>query len=455
MHPSHSSASGNGKRDIVGVFQESVMPYSKSQMALHPHLYDTGLYHRASELKALDALVSQLEQILIETRSQNYKNVPSLLNAIKETLTGKPKLSWWNLFTVSIGHALSTAETDDEQRNEQEIRYLNEISKSLTEIIRSYSSTNTKMLLEIRLTALEVDSRLVELEKMPTIGGESNETLDYLSSEFMLLNEELTNILKSPHQGWKQDIHNLISCISKTNQLMRILQTTLQNQHETYQQFLKKQHLEGLEQKITQRLADAEITSPSVSIEIWTAENLNELFELFQYFPNAINSLNSSFLSSLLIQAEELFVKDTNLHKTRPAIFSSQGIRKYISTKNEEFTKIVEHLRAISKGKVDRTITSNPFAYYRSRLQEENDLHTICAMIQYKPSDYSASPLKSPTQIQKDILLRMRIITSCSQPRELDQVLKSFTHDELATRYYLAQEVMLEQFIFWRKNGIF
>lgn len=443
------------QQEIVKMFRESVGPYSKALVALHPHLYESGLYHRASEVKALDKILGQLSQVSVEAKSQNYKNLPPLLDAIKEALNGNPQLSWWNLVTLSVGQALATA--NDEETNTEEKEYLAKISEILTEIIRHYNSPNTKLLLEIRLTALEVDSRLVELDKLPQNMKEPDEALDYISSEFRLLNKELERVKNTPSNVWNKDTKTLLDYVSKTNQLIRVLQNIKQTNPDTYQKFLKQNHLQTLYERISLLIQESILIPDPSNLDIWQNQQLEAFFELFLRFPDVILLINTIDLCTLLKLSEQHFVEDTNLEKVRPAIFSSNELKSYITVRNIEFSKLQDHLRAVVRGlKEDRSITQNPVNFYKRRLMEENDLHHICAMVRFKPKDYQPpSDLKEPQQIQRESLTRMNSMVSASQPKDLDAALKSFTDEEKENRYYLTQEVILEQFIRWRKQGIY
>ena len=164
----------------------------------------------------------------------------------KDTLNGKPNLSWWNLFAVSLGNTLAPPADEEEKNYPLEIDYLSQIASLLTEIIRHFKSNDTKLLLDIRLTALEVDSRIIELEKMPHSVKESNETLDYLCSEFRLLITELDALQKTERGPWQTDITNLLNYTLKINQLMRILKNVTQSNPEIYTLFRKKELLQHL-----------------------------------------------------------------------------------------------------------------------------------------------------------------------------------------------------------------
>jgi len=441
-------------REIVKMFRKSVGPYNKGEIAIHPQLY-SGLYHRATEIKALDKIVGQLTNALQDSKSQNYSHLPIILDAIKSTLNGNPQLSWWTLFTVSVGHALTTS--NDEEKNKEEKDYLIQISNILTEIIRHYKASNTKLLLEIRLTALEVDSRLVELEKIPHDVVELDETLDYLASEFTLLTNELDRFISSPKEN---DIHateNLFHFITKTNQLVRIQKNIAHTNPETYKKFTRFPFLKNLYERISVILKNSKPILNEKTLGLWKMPQLVSIFELFDHFIDITQVLDPTHLYTLLKQAEKFFVANTDLDKKRPQIFSSIELKNYISRKNEEFDKINNHLRAVMKGmKEDRSIRQNLVAYLKNRLMEENDLHHICAMVRFTGEVYQGQTnLKAPPIIQKETLARMNIIINISQPKDLDAILKSFTDEEKETRYFLTQEVILEQFIRWRKQGIY
>lgn len=443
----------SSKKPLAGVFLKSVSPYSKA-LALHPHLYGAELYNRASELKALDKLVGQLKIVVEETKRKDYQSLRPLLEAIKDALNGNPRLSWWNLITISIGQAFAQ-DLGEGERNLQELAYLAEISALLTKIIRGYQSTNTKLLLEIRLTALEVDSRLVELEKIPGTMEEPNETLDYLSSEFHLLNRELETLLSAAVGNWGNNLENMLALIKKSNQLLHILDGLMTTNLQAYQQFCKKDHIHSLSSKMTTVLGNSDLTLSAENNLIWDVKNLDEFFALISYFPQISDHIFLSDLAGLLMHAEELFINDSTPQKKRPAIFSSAFLKKLIVQKDAAYSDYVEPIKAAVKAKTaPPPIPDADVDAFKRRLMEENDLHNLCGMLRYKALDF-ASEAKTPIQIQKDCLLRMRTLIHSSQPRSLDHVLKAFNTEKAATRYYLLQEVILEQFIYCRRHGIF
>lgn len=443
------------RQPLAGVFQKSVSPYSKA-LSIHPHLYGGELYNRASELKALDRLIGQLKAVEEETKKKNYKSLPPVLDAIKDALNGNPKLSWWNLFTISIGQAFSQegSHDDEDEKNSQEREYLSEISKTLTEIIRTYQSSNTKLLLQIRLTTLEVDSRLVELEKIPGCTKESNETLEYLSSEFQLLNRELDNLSALPQETWKTNTLHIISLIKKANQLMGIISGLAQTNPEIYSKFCRKDTLNTLSSKIATIVEASHLVPTPEKISVWDSNNLDELFKLMHNFPSIVNKIELVELTTLFMHCEQLFVNNSSSEKKRPQIFFSPLLKQYIDQKDSNHASLVTQVKAAVRNKTERTLIKVPVKFFRQALMEENDLYSLSAMHRDKTQDMS-NTYKTSTQIQRDCLARMRSLCSASQPRDLDNVLKSFSTDEMATRYYLLQEIILEQFIYWRKNGIF
>lgn len=441
----------HSENPLASVFIKSVSPYRKA-LSLHPHLYGGELYNRASELIALDRLIGQLKNISGEIQKKSYKNLSPVLEAIKDALNGNPKLSWWNLATISIGSAFS--QEDDEEKNIREIEYLTEISGLLTEIIRSYQSTDTKLLLKIRLTALEIDSRLIELEQIPGSTKESKETLDYLSSEFSLLNKELKNLIETPHAQWKNDLEGQLSLIKKANQLMRIIAGLSESSPQAYKLFSKKQHLAELSTQMTELLKKSQLIVTPKKLDFWNAENLNELFALFEFFPAISEHLDFSALVSLFMHCEWLFVNDQSTQKRHPQILSSPFLIQLAIQKDAMFAQDLEKAKAASKSKTQKSLYTDPVIFYTKRLKEENDLYNLSSMIRDQSGE-SFSGEKQPSQIQKNSLLRMRAFAHTSQPRDLDNVLKSFSAEDTASRYYLLQESILEQFIYWRKHGIF
>lgn len=452
MKNANEQSSQKGPPEIVNMFQKSFE--SKESMALHPHLY-SGLYLRASEIKALDKIVGQLHEISSEIKAHNYTNLPPLLEAIKDALNGTPHLSWWNLFTVSLGHALDSS-TEDE-KNDEEKKSLTLIAEILTEIIRYYGSSDTRLLLEIRLTALDVESRLVELIKIPENLGEEGETLDYLASEFKLLNEELRRFKNSDKENWSQDSKNLLHCITKANQLMRVLENIRETNIATYEKFLQLNYFNDLSESVATLLRHSTLLSSQDTPSFWKTPQIESLFELFSHFPESILEIKITEMVTLLKEVERAFIEDMTYDKKRPAIFSFLELKIYATHCNAEFIKQNEHLKAVIKGtKIDQLIKRNLVAYFKKRFTEENDLHHICSMIRFKNRDYEeASHLKQPAVIQRELLSRMIVLANMSQPRDLDEVLKSFTDEEKEKRYYFLQEVILEQFIRWRKQGIY
>ncbi len=440
---------------IVRMFQTSISLPNKESMALHPHLY-SGLYHRASEIKALDKILNDLKIASEEAKEQKYIRLPPILAAIKDTLNGKPPLSWWNLFTLSVGQALASS-SNDEEKNIEENNYLSQISEILTKIIRNFRSPNSKLLLEIRLAALEIDSRVVEIDKIPQDMEDQDETLDYISSEFNLLIKELDRIKNISPEEWNSNSAVIFQCISKSNQLMRIVANIAETNPTTYQKILASPLLKKLQGGIFYLLGEFRLADDRDSLYFWQTAQLEEFFRIFTLFPSSILSLRPTELFTLLKQGEKLFIEDTSLDKIRPKIFSSSELNSYISHYNEEFSKLNSHMRAVIKGiKEDRTIKQNPVAHFKQRLMEENDLHHITSKIRFKSKEYDQnSALKHPTAIQQEILNRMILLANISQPKELDTVLKNFTDNEKEHRYFLSQEVILEQFIRWRKQGIY
>lgn len=441
-------------KGMVKMFQESIGLGKGKSLALHPHLY-SGLYNRASEIKALDKILSDLKSAAIKAKQQDYQNLPVILEAIKDTFNGKPKLSWWHLFTLSIGRALSS-DQNHQQNNVEECRYLKQISELLTEIIRNFRSSNSRLLLEIRLAALEVDSRLVELDKIPKDDEDPDEMFGYLCSEFKLFAQEIDRLKSSAPETWQNSPQNLLEYIKKSNQLMKILANAAETQPKTYQKFLQEPHLKNIQQGIIFLLQNAKIADVN-TIAFWKMPALQELFDLTAIVPDSILAISPKYLCTLLLQLEKLFVEDTNPYKKRPAIFTSNVLFNYTQYYNEEFAKAITHFRAVIKGvKEDRAIKQYPQAHFKERFVQENDLHRICSKVRIKSSVLDGNPqLKSPSAIQQEILNRMVILSNLSQPKDLDAILKTFTEEEKEDRYFLTQEVILEQFIRWRKQGIY
>ena len=73
-----SSKTPDTPRGMSRVFKQKVEPFSKSVLALHPHFYDSGLYNRASELKALNELVGQMQEAADLAKTHSYHKLPSL-----------------------------------------------------------------------------------------------------------------------------------------------------------------------------------------------------------------------------------------------------------------------------------------------------------------------------------------------------------------------------------------
>ena len=137
----------------------------------------------------------------------------------------------------------------------------------------------------------------------------------------------------------------------------------------------------------------------------------------------------------------------------RPEIFSSRELIYYLNGCNEEFSKIAQHLREVSRGKEDRAISKDPVSYFKKCMTDENDLYNICAMSRFNMEMLENS--KGPSPIQAECMGRMRLIAASSQPRYLDALLKELTHEQLENRYSLLQEIILDQFIRWRKQGVY
>lgn len=448
LHPSEN----NTKPEIAKMLQESIL--QTSALSLHPHFYSS-LYQRASEVKALDKILTQLQEAAQSAKSQNYRNLPPILRALKETLEGRPQMSWWNVFTFSLGYALTKAEETAES-NDQEIHYLTQISQLLTELIRNYQAANTKLLLEIRLTALEVDSRLVEIKKIPQDTAQTNETLDYLSSEFQLINQELQHTTQAPKESWADDSENLLRYVSKANKLLQILQNIKETQPETFEEFCKLAHLKNLYDNFCNLLQESTLITSSEQEKIWLAPQLDSIFSLFDFFPDMILILTPNKLYPLLRRSEQLFIADTNLGKMKPSIFASHELKTYLTSYNQNFSENLKDLKSTIKGKGSSPSSQQLVSRFKQTFVEENDLHHLSTMVLFKGKEYPASgDQKSPAAIQQEILSRMITLANLSQPRELDAVLKSFSDDERENRYFITQEVILEQFIRWRKLGIY
>ncbi len=443
-------SNGNGKSGIVTMFRQSIAPYSKKLVALHPHLYGS-LYRRASEIQALDKILIQLNTVREEAKHHRYDHLLPILEAIKDALHGQPELSWWTHFTTSVGYAFGT--TNNQTKNTEEIKYLTAISSILTEIIREYHSSNTKLLLDVRLTALEVDARLVELDKIPEGVQEVNETFDYLTSEFQLLIQELENIVQLPKDSWIHNSKSLLHSIEKTNNLMNIVVNIEQTDLATFQTFEQSGYIQKLEKGIGDILKEYILIDDPAEMAFWQTPQLNTFFTLFNYFPNLIFSLRTKELCTFLQQTERLFISDTTLDKKRPNIFQSAPLKDFVNICAETCQQRFETLRAISKGlKIDRSISNDLRSHLKQHFMMENDLHHICALVLTKPMD----PVKCDSvQIQKEIVQRMVALSNASQPKDLDVLLKSFSDHEKENRYFLIQEIILEQFIRWRKIGIY
>lgn len=437
---------------LAEVFQKSITPYSQA-LSLHPHLYGGELYKRASELKALTRLVKQLREAHEEAKKNQYHNLPPILEAINDTLNDTAKPSWWTIFTHSIGQTF-TSEDDEEEKNLREMEYLTEISAILVQIIRTYRSTDTKFLLRVRLTTLEVESRLLELQKLPGCSRESNETLDYLSSEFRLLTSELEILSKAAFKERADNLGSVIALVKKINQLMQVLSRLALSDPATHKQFCSKSYLSDLQRKAVAMIENSDLVRPMQEMSYWNAENVDSLLSFLSYFPDITEAIPLSNLTTLLMHLERLFVDDPSPDKIFPEIFSSAYIKQLVMRSNAKAAKVVDQMKEAIRNKKDRSLTGSASLNYKNLLMEENDLHNLCAMIHYKPQDFAGSA-KSPPLIQKDSLSRMRFIAHSSQPKDLDNVLKSFTADEMATRYFLLQEIILEQFIYWRKHGIY
>lgn len=446
LHPSEN----NTKPEISKMLQKSIL--HTSALSLHPYFYSS-LYKRASEVKALDKILLQLQEAVQSAKSQNYRNLPPILQAIKETLEGRPQMSWWNVFTFSLGYVLTTAE-ETAKSNEQEIHYLTQISQILTELIRTYHAPNTKLLLEIRLTALEVDARLVEINKIPQDTAQTNETLDYLSSEFQLINQELSHTTQAPKESWVDDSENLLRYVAKTNKLLNVLQNVKETQPQTFAQFCKLQHLKNLYDNFCNILRESTLIESKEKETFWLAPQLDSLFALFDFFPELILILIPNKLYPLLRRAEQLFIADTHLGKVRPPIFASHELKVYLTNYNLHLSENLSELKKTAKG--SPSASQQLVSRFKQTFIEENDLHHISTMVLFKSKEYTPSgELKSPAAIQQEILSRMITLANLSQPRELDAVLKSFSDDERENRYFITQEVILEQFIRWRKLGIY
>lgn len=445
----HDEAKGP---EIVKMFRQSIAPYSKKLVALHPHLYGS-LYRRASEIQALNKILIHLQAASEDAKQQKYTQLPPILAAIKDALQGHPPLSWWNLFTATVGYAFGRS--NDEAKNSEETQYLKAISEILTEMIRRYQSPNTKLLLEIRLTALDVDARLVELDKIPTGVQEVNETLEYLTSEFQLLIQELKQVISLPKESWSQNKETFLHYTVKANRLMNIAENVKATDLGTFIQFAKQGDAEKLKSSLGNFLNQFTLEDNSSTLDFWQMEQLNSLFELFAHFPNLLIELPPKELYTLLRQADRLFIADPKLDKVRPAIFFSEILQNYVIHFTEQGTKRFKDLCAQTKeAKSNAGVPKDLVTPYKNYFVAENDLHHICSLIHFKEKKPLASKC-DPAQIQKDILNRLISLTNLSQPNDLDVLLKSFSEEEKEGRYFLIQEIILEQFIRWRKLGIY
>ncbi|MGZ3633008.1 MAG: hypothetical protein ACXWM7_01605 [Parachlamydiaceae bacterium] len=437
--------------EIASMFRQSIAPYSKKLVALHPHLYGS-LYRRASEIQALDKILQHLKAAEEQSKVHHYAALPSILDSIKDALHGHPPLSWWNLFTTSLGYAFG--KSSDSAKNAEEAKYLSSISQILTEIIRNYQSPNTKLLLDIRLTALEVDARLLEIENIPEGNQEVNETLEYLVSEFKLLTGELNKIIKHPKDHRQQDTTLLLTYIKKVNRLLVIAENIQQTEPSTYSTFIQQGHQETLT-KSAKTFVKEFILRGNTPISSWTEEQINSLFELFIHCHEIIFEVSTTDLYNLLNQSDIYFLANPKLNKVRHPIFFSNLLKKYMIHQSKTCQERFEFLRAIAKGiKTDPNISKDPTTYHKNYLIAENDLHHICNFIQLQPKD-TLQPLQDPTAIQKEILNRLIMLSNVSRPKDLDFILKTFSEEEKEGRYFLIQEIILEQFIRWRKLGIY
>lgn len=438
--------------EIVKMFRQSIAPFSKKLVALHPHLYGS-LYRRASEIHALDKILDHLKEADQEAKTHRYTLLPPLLLAVKEALYGHPPLSWWNLFTASLGYAFRGG--SEAANNKEELYYLNAISEILTGIIRNYQSPNTKLLLDIRLTALEVDTRIVELEKIPEGVQEVNQTLDYLVSEFQLLIQDLKKVVKLPKQGWSQSGETLLFYVEKVNRLMGILQNVELTDLQAHNLFFQQGHAQELRQGIELLIKEFTFQPDDSTIEFWGKPQLDALFELFDFFPDMILVLAPKEAYSFLQRAEDLFVADPSLDKVRPSIFSSMSLKRYVLQYALECKRQFEQFKAQAKTASGERGNSQVFA---SRLKNyfsaENDLHHLCSLVRFKQGDCPTFRCDT-AQVQSEILNRMVVMANLAEPQQLDALLKSFSEEEKEGRYFLLQEVILEQFIRWRKQGIY
>jgi hypothetical protein len=447
----------NPKRASQAAIAKMLQTSHAQSVALHPHFY-SGLYHRASEIKALDKIASQLRTAVADSRCNNYSSLPSVLHNLKEALAGKPILSWWSLFTVAVGHALvaRNSESNILQANIEEARYLTEIASLLTELIRHYHAPDSKLLLEIRLIALEVDSRLIELSKIPTAVEESDETLDYIATEFALLNQELRRISTASTEPWKGNMVLLLGYFGKVNQLMRILQKIKISNSKSFAKFCQLPYLEELYGHLSKVVATAELINDAHPDSWWMEAHLETLFKLCDTFSDLLLCICPTALYPLLKRYDKLFTADDSLDKVRPSIFSSHELKLYIAQMNSDFAQQYQRLKLRTKEKGHFPLNKQLIQELFIRFREENDLHHIANFQLSKIIDPQQDlTFKSPKAIQQEILTRMIGLANSSQPRDLDTVLKNFSDEEREERYFIAQEVILEQFIRWRKLGIY
>lgn len=438
------------RSEIVRMFRQSIAPYSKKLVALHPHLYGN-LYRRASEIKALDKILEDLIIAEEEATSQCYGLFPSILTAIKDTLHGQPPISWWNLFTASLGYALGGV--TDRAKNAEELNYLKNISEILTRIIRKYKSPNNKLLLDIRLTTLEVDARIVELEKIPEGVQEVNQTAEYLISEFQLVIQEFKKVLQLPKNEWSQNSKTFLIYIEKVNRLMEILRNVELTDYEIYKNFLQTSLIGDLQKIMGDFLKDFKLQN--ANLDFWQEPQLGTFFDLFNYFPNLLVQMPPREVYTFLNKAESYFLADPDLDKVRSEIFYSSNLKDYILHYFEELKNQFYYYQAVAKGtRADISVKKDPTKYYLEHFINENDLHHLCTLIHSKHGDIFAKKIDQD-QIQKEILNRMILLAHIAQPKHLDDILKSFTDEQKEDRYFLLQEVILEQFIRWRKQGIY
>lgn len=439
---------GNGE-DIVKMFRQSISPYSKKLVALHPHLYGS-LYRRASEIQALDRILENLRLTEEETKAHRYGLLPPILLAIKDALHGQPPLSWWNLFTATVGYAFHGS--NDAAKNAEEKLYLSQISEILTRIIRTYQSPNTKFLLEIRLTVLEVDARLLELEKIPEGNQEVNQTFEYLSSEFQLVTEDLKKVVQLPKESWSHDSKILLQYVVAVNRLMEILRKVEITDLATYIQFNQQNYILELKKSFGEFLKDFSLEDKD---ELFEQNELDSLFSLLTHFTDLMLLLPPRELYNFLGQQERLFLANPDFNRVRADIFYSPGLKSYINDYAQKNKEMFEHLCAVAKNRIsDPAISKDPVKHYKNYFIFENDLHHLCTLVHFRQKEFSSIKCE-PEKVQKEILNRLVILANLSQPKNLDTILKSFSDEEKENRYFLIQEVILEQFIRWRKLGIY